>query len=399
DSMITAVDFAARQDAALATADALGLGLLAICSPGSCLGISGSAQGYMRFLSGWDAYETPSLLVLRRGSRPWLLVTSPTVAKMAAQSLAGMDIEWADPDRFAAAILPRLRDGAPKRIGLCGWEEMPAGLWPSVAAGLEDIECVPVADALARLRFVKDAAQREILTEGAAICDAMFARLQRTPVVGRSGFDIKSEVEQVAREAGCERVNSWLTVGRGIDYSRYFHPETQQVAQRGDLLMYGMQLVCRGMWCHAVRTWQVGALDDRRAALQDMAVSLQRQVVEEMRPGADLRRIVRDAYGRARSVVEAAGSDDVTIMRLGHGLGYSYAEPLVTDAFPRSFYDPATDAAGGAPILLEEGMVFEIHPMFMFAEGGAGVGDMVIVGKDGGTFMTASPRALGLLQG
>lgn len=399
--MEATVDFAARQAAALDAAAALGLDRIAVCAPGNCFGINGSAQGYMRFLCGWDSVETPSVMLLRCGLPPSLLVSAPTIFRMACQCLHGIDVDWAEPDSFASKVLDRLHDGAerPQRIGLCGWEELPARLWSDIAAGLEGVECVPVASELARLRLVKDAPQRAILQQGAGICDAMFVRLQETPVVGRSGFAIKSEVEQVAREAGCERVNSWITVGQGIDYSRYFFPETQQVARRGDLLMYGMQLVLDGLWCHAVRTWQIGAPDKRRTALQDMVVAFQQDIVDAMRPGVDLRQIVRDAYSRAAPILVATGSSKVSIMRLGHGLGYSYAEPIVSDAFPRSFYDPASDAGEGPAVPLAEGMVFEIHPMFMFAEGGAGVGDMVMVGRDGGVFMTGAPRALGLLSG
>lgn len=70
---------------------------------------------------------------------------------------------------------------------------------------------------------------------------------------------------------------------------------------------------------------------------------------------------------------------------------------LGTDAFPRSYYDLEKELARSVPGRFERGMIFEIHPIFFYPDGAAGVGDMVEIGADGASLMTQYPRSIGEL--
>ena len=386
---LPSIDYAERRTAALRICLERSLDALLVGAMGSGLGINTQAQGYMRFLTGWDSVDTPSLLLLRPDRRPLLLVASPHMQKMAAQALTDIEVELAAPERYGSHIAPALAGVA--ALGLCGCDELPLRVWSGVAPVLPTKQEPGAAALIAPLRLVKDAAQLERHRRGAAICDRMFARLGEIELVGRPSFAIKADLDHVAMAAGAETLRSWLTVGRSIDYPRYFPAENRQVAAVGDRLIFGMMLTVDGLWTHAVRSFHLGPATDAAHRIQDSVVTFQRETADAMRSGAELAQVARDAYARIEAVYDVIGTRDLRLLRLAHGLGYSYADPIVSDAFPRSFQASDVEAR---PVRLESDMVFELHPLLMFKGGGAGVGDTLLVGPEGGTFLTEFPRAL-----
>ena len=383
------VNFEARRAAALAACAATGLDALLIGAMGSGLGINTQAQGYMRFLADWDSVDTPSLLLLRRDRRPLLFVASPHMQKMAAQSVVGLDVERVDPNDFGrrlASVLERER-----ALGLCGVDELPMRVWRGMEAALSGRSIRDATELVAPLRLVKDSAQLALHRRGAALCDRMFEGLGEIDLVGRPTYAIKADLDHIAWSAGVETLRSWLTVGPSIDYPRYFPAENRQVAAAGDRLMFGMMLTVDGVWTHAVRSFHLGSATARDRRIQDAVVAFQRATADAMRTAADLGEVARDAYARVEAVYDVIGTRDVRLLRLAHGLGYAYADPIVSEAFPRSFQDAPP---AGRSVQLATGMVFELHPLLMFEGGGAGVGDTLVVGPEGGTFLTVFPRAL-----
>ena len=394
--MTVSIDYASRQRAAIAACKELGLDTVVVFAMGSCLGMNTAAQGYMSFLCGWDGIDSPSVLVLKDGRRPWLLVASHRMRMMASENVYDADIEWGDITRYATMIAATLTtDGdAGKGIGICGWDEMPAGLWTEIARVLQGRPRVEVGRTLAELRRVKDGAQLALHRKGADLCDRMFAGLAHMRVAGRFTCDIKAEMEMIARRQGVEYVGSWMTAGNNPDYSRYYPPENRQIARAGEYLLAGVMLVTDGAWSHAVRSFHVGPVDARKRRIQDAVVDFQRCVVESMVPGRDLADVVREAYSRLDAIHDVIGTKDMRMLRLGHGLGCSYTEPVVSDPFPRSFHALEHEAFRSHPVILEPGMLFEIHPIFLFGGGGAAVGDMVLIEEGGGRFLTSFDRSL-----
>ncbi|MGE4220706.1 MAG: M24 family metallopeptidase [Alphaproteobacteria bacterium] len=389
DRSLKPIDYAERRASALRLCLEHGLDALLVGAMGSGLGINTQAQGYMRFLAGWDSVDTPSLLFLHPDRRPLLLVASPHMQKMASQVLAGIDVALAAPEDFGARLATAL--AGVSAVGLCGCDELPLRVWAGIEPVLPPNRDSQAAACIAPLRLVKDDAQLERHRRGAAICDRMFARVGEIELIGRPSFAIKADLDHVALAAGVDGLRSWLTVGRSIDYPRYFAAENRQVAAAGDLLLFGMMLTVDGLWTHAVRSFHLGLATDHAHRVQNAVVTFQRETADAMRHGADLAQVARNAYAAVEGLYDVIGTRDVRLLRLAHGLGYAYADPIVSDAFPRSFQAPDLNAT---PVRLRSGMVFELHPLLMFEGGGAGVGDTLVVGPQGGTFLTAFPRGL-----
>jgi Xaa-Pro aminopeptidase len=67
---------------------------------------------------------------------------------------------------------------------------------------------------------------------------------------------------------------------------------------------------------------------------------------------------------------------------------------LELDPFPRSYYDLEQEFAPARAVTLEAGMVIEIHPIFFYGDGVAGVGNMLEIQRDGVHVLTRFPEGI-----
>lgn len=391
---ITAADYRERRERLLAACNDLALDAILVCANGSCFGLSGTAQGYMSFLCGWNSFDSPSVLILRRGRTPFLLVVHHRMKMMALDRVSEVEIDWIDQDELGTGVARALgaTGTALRRVGICGWEDMSAEPWKTIERGLDGAALIDVKERFVPLRAVKSPAQLAVHRQVAAICDEMFAALAGMRVTGRFTYEIKAELELLARRRGCDFVQHWMTAAAVPDYPRYFHHENRQVPKRGDTLLYGMMMTLEGIWGHAVRCYRIGEPDPRHERIQRAVVDFQHAFIDMMRPGADLGEIVRKGLERSAAINAATGDPKTRMLRLGHALGYSYTDPGLSDAFPRSYYALESERQRSRAFVLQPGMVFEIHPQFYYATGAAGVGDMIEVTDDGARSMTTYRR-------
>lgn len=398
---IPAREFQDRQARLLEACKDLQLDALVIFANGSCFGLSGRSQGHMGFLCGWNSLNSPSALTLRVDQPPHLLVSHHRMKMMAQETVPGVQVDWIDQDSLGIG-LRRVLDtpGRPiRRVGMCGWEDVIAKTWKNIESELGSIERVDIASRIAQLRVVKTPAQLELQREAARLCDGMFDVLGKSAVTGRFTYDIKADIECYARKQGSEFVQHWLTVGSPPDYPRYFPHENWQIPKPGDMLIYGIQILLDGVWGHAVRCYSVGAASERQQKVHKACVDYNHTLTARMKPGASLNAIVRDGFGALMQPLHAAiGPGKIDMLRLGHAMGYSYTEPEVSDPFPRSYYDLQEELARARKVTLQAGMVFQLHPMFFYADGVAGVGNMIEIKDDGPHVLTRFPEDICRLQ-
>jgi Xaa-Pro dipeptidase len=351
----------------------------------------------MGFLCGWNSFDSPSALTLRADQPPHLLVSHHRMKMMALDTAPGLQVDWIDQDSLGTGLRRVLDQSGPSpgRIGTCGWEDVIAKTWKNIETELGNTELIDISSRIARLRAVKSAAQLQMHREAAQLCDGMFDVLARSSVTGRFTYDIKAEIECYAKRQGAEFVQHWLTVGSPPDYPRYFPHENRQVPKHGDMLIYGMQIILDGVWGHAVRCYSVGPAQERQKQVQDAVVDFSRKFLARMKPGTKLNEIVQQGFREMMNPIhEAIGSPKSNMLRLGHGMGYSYTEPEISDPFPRSYYDLEQEFARARAVTLEAGMMFEIHPIFFYGDGVAGVGNMLEIQRDGVHILTRFPEGI-----
>jgi Xaa-Pro dipeptidase len=376
---------------------AAGLDGLVVYAHGSVLGNQSPTHGYLRFLCNFDGHNTPTILILRAGRAPTLISgNKPYLRVQAAEkSLWFTDIRHARPHLFGEEIVAVFGSGGPtrRRIAYLGLNETPAPVWRSLEKGLPGVDWVEdFAPRIDRYRVCKKPLEMTFHRHAAKACDAVFQTLAHEVKTGKPGYRIQAAMEHTARDAGCDYCITWLTVLPRADFARYNREECLRVPQRGDQVLAGILLTYDGHWGHAVRTGTVGKAADDHQRVYDVCREMYEAALERLRPGADLCEVNAAMDG---ALHKHYAEDDVRRSRAGHGLGYSYEDPVLTAAFPNPWDAKGEAAAPRDPLEIRPGMLMELHPnLFVPGVAGAMIGDMVAVTQTGYEVLTEYPRDL-----
>lgn len=372
-----------------------GLKALIVYATGSALGPSSRTHGYMRYLCDWDSHHAPSVLILRPGNPPVLLVPNIFLVFLAQQYFWIKDARFVKiPDfvREIAAVLVQsgLTQGA---VGLVGRNEMPAPVWEGLKDQLPKAEWTDFSRTLDECRVVKDALQIAMHERAAEICDEMFTTLAREIRTPKPAFQLQADMERTARYAGCEYCMTWLTVMPAADYSRFFKEECQRTPQPGDQVFAGIYMIYEGHWGHAIRGGSFGAPTDAQRKVFDIALEMEEAMLARLKPGADLFGIQAAAEAVVHQHYPRADEMKIFRFRHGHGLGLSYEDPIASVPFPQLYDNPPKQKQPALEI--KPGMLFEFHPnLFVPEVAGAVIGDMVTVTAGGPRILNKFPREL-----
>ena len=181
-----------------------GLKLLVVYSNGSSLGTGGRTHGYLRYLCDWDSRSAASVLVLRLGEEPVLLVPNPYFQRLARENMWFEDIRLGPQARLGqeiASILKPLISGNEK-IGYIGRAETPAPVYEALLQGVPGVEWVQADQIINELRVVKDPLAITFHRRAAEICDAMFETFTREARKGKKAYQLQADVEHTARYEG-----------------------------------------------------------------------------------------------------------------------------------------------------------------------------------------------------
>lgn len=381
--------FAARRDALFALARQRALGAVVVFGHGSALGAGTASHGALRFLSGWDSRESPSLLVITP-DRTHLLVGSPFMLPLARQLRRDLVIHDVRPDGWGAVLATLLPSG--EAVGTIGFAEMPLRIHDAMV-GVRPGRDPSLDLELSRLRLLKDEVQLRRHRAAAALCDELFAALGKELSNRRPAWQIQLDLETQARRNGAEYCRTWLTIAPEADYCRYWREETERIPEPGDQVLLGVALTLDGHWGHGIRMGSIGPQKPEHAALAAQVEAMLVAGMAALRPGLPLAGVEAAMEARLRDGALLAAHPDMVRFRGGHGLGFSYEEPLLTEAF-RQHFDRAAPPATDHGIELAGGMLFELHPnIFLPGLGGAALGEMVLVTPEGPECLLRFPRA------
>ncbi|MFH1556805.1 MAG: M24 family metallopeptidase [Pseudomonadota bacterium] len=378
---------AARRAALLDLAGARGCAGIAVFGHGSALGTGTKSHGALRFLSGWDGHESAALLlILPEGAH--LLVASPFMVPLARDLRPDLMVHDVRPDGWGATLGALLPAGA--RLGRVGFEEMPVRIHRDLGGFADG----PALDAdVARLRLVKDAAEQPLHLAAAALCDELFAALGTELSARLPAWQIQLNLEMRARRAGADYCRTWLTIAPQADYCRYWREEALAVPQAGDQVLLGVALTVDGHWGHGIRMGSIGPQSAAHAELAGHVDAMLEAGLAALRPGLPLAGVEAAMEAERLRRGLAAGDPRVRRFRNGHGLGCSYEDPLLTDAF-RQHFDPTAAPVAAPELTLSPGMLFELHPnLFVAGLGGAALGEMVLLSPHGADVLLRFPRS------
>jgi Xaa-Pro dipeptidase len=369
---------------------------LVIYANGSALGSTSKMHGYIRYLTNFDGHNTTAMLVVRPGHEPSLVSgTNPFNLRVLLKDLLWFkDVRTAKPPELGKEIVAILEDGTRRnrRMAFIGLNETPVPVWTSIQKGLPDVEWADFAAQFDKHRIEKDDLQLTFHRRAAEICDAIFQTVQRDVRRGLKGYELQSNMEQTGRRAGAEYCITWLTASPKADYSRFFKEECIRVPQEGDQVLPGIYLTYDGHWGHAIRTGTMGKPKDEHRKIYGIVREMQEACLARLKPGEDLREAVNVMD---KVLYKYYREEDVDRARPGHGLGFSYEDPVVSGAFFHPWEFKNKPPAGANRIELKPGMLMELHPnVFIPGVAGAMIGDMVAVTDTGCEILTEFPRDL-----
>jgi len=346
---------------------------------GGALGAGTKSHGALRYLTGWNGHESASLLVLS-SSGANLILASPFMAPLAAETLPALEpvylpiTDWPDLIRKTAGQ---------DQVEMIGFDELPMGIAQILQPVIRQGDAASAV--LDRMRLIKEPAALGLHRAGAAICDAMFARLPSMVSIGASVTQVQQALEAFAISQGADYCRTWLTVRPVADRPRYWSDEVAGTVSAGDQVLMGIALTVDGHWAHGIRMGSVGPMHPDHARFLDCVARCLQAGLSMARPGValtDLADRMEDAFA---SGVAGLDLSALQRFRFGHGLGMSYEDPILTDAFVQYFGDatPPLRAKGAGGVLVP-GMVLELHPnLFLPGIGGAALGEMVIITEHG----------------
>jgi len=370
---------------------------LVVFANGSALGSASKMHGYLRYLVNFDGHNTTAILVLRPGHEPTLVSsTNPFNMRILLRDLLWFkDVRTAKAPALGQEVVKVLdagKDGVGRRIGYIGYNETPAPVWRDLESGLPGVEWVDYAPEIDKRRIEKDDLQLTFHRRAAEICDAIFQTVQREVRSGLKSYQLLSAMEHTARFEGAEYCLPWLTVAPKADYGRFYKEESLRVPQEGDQVLSGIYLTYDGHWGHAIRTGTVGKPTDDHRKAYDVVREMEEACLARLKPGEDL---VEAVWAMDDVLHKYYREEEVDRARPGHGLGFSYEDPLITSAFFHPWEFPNRPARGTHRIELKPGMLMELHPgLFLPNVSGATLGDMVAITDSGYEILTEYPRDL-----
>jgi len=357
--------------------------ILAWGEPRGSLGLL-STRNDVGYLVEWPIRQPGTgsvLLVFSLANDPTLLVSGPNYAQRYAERKTGLTtVRQCDPSQFVNEAVRVLEEtgNTDSTVGVTDIESLPTWFTRDLkATALEISDVTHIVD---EIRAQKSPLQRDRLRTAAEVVDMMFEELELVTDVGTSSGEIMDRLETVARSAGAEFANVWISSGPlGGEIPEFERRDGSSSLETGDLVVCGIHAVVDNHWGHAIRPVSIGSPTARHRELFDVVDGARDVVLDKAVPGTE----VSDLYTEVQDVYESAGYQGS--FRSVHGLGVRYGGP---PRFPQPG-SGSTDTMG----TLESGMVFELHPNVRDTEddGFCAMGDAVLVTDNGAELLNEYP--------
>lgn len=377
-----------------AAAKAAGLAAVVVFSHGARSGVG--THGNLRYLLDWTSWGAPTMLVLPLDGEPAVAVPGPFDVPWMEELCPWLnDVRLETPGRqglLARAILAE--KGIRGAIGLIGASELEHGVYSELTAPDERWSFHPADDLLQRQRVVKDTYGLARMRRAAAICDAMFASLAEALQTPRlPAWKAQAVMNSTALMEGAETTFNWVVAGKLPDRTRGRREENLAPIEAGDCVVAAVIMTYAGYFGHALRMFSIGEPAEEQLRVWSVVHEAQERAAALLRPGVSAGLVAPAAEEVLFSHFPDAREGDVRRFQVAHFIGLDYAEYPTALIGRRLGEKVGADGAGEAPdVMFERGMTMEIHPNVRPPGMGLGaVGDIFLVGSEGGERLTAFP--------
>ncbi|HEY1504973.1 MAG TPA: M24 family metallopeptidase [Stellaceae bacterium] len=283
-----------------------------------------------------------SALVLRADGTERLIVTPAYDAERAV--LRRPDLPLTATDDLTAAIAELLRQHAPGRIATTGLGAMPHDL----AMRLLDVvgkDALPFDDAVNEVTAPKTDEEIANARKAVAIAEQAHEHMLAVAHAGMRECDLAVEMNLFAKGLGAN--DNFLMLSGG-PHQQGVGASSNRPLQRGDVIIAESTPAFDGQFGQICRSASVGTPSNVLAEKYALVVRAMTAGIEIIRPGIK----VSDVAGAIDAVLTDAGYEKYNrppyMNRRGHGMGAGSMAP--------------GDIAIENPAILEEDMVFVVHP-------------------------------------
>ncbi len=253
-----------------------------------------------------------------------------------------------------------------------------AATWFALRDGLgDDVELVRAADAVDRLRAIKDDDELAHLCEAARLTDAAFAAATERFTPGMSERQGAELVREALRDVGSDGEAFDTIVAAGPNAAKPHHAPSDRAIQPGEPVIIDMGARVNGYNGDLTRTICLGSPGAELVKVYNAVLEAQLAGLGAIRAGVpasapDLAtREVFASHGLERHVIHSAG----------HGLGLRVHE--------------APSVRNTSQAILESGNVVTMEPgLYIEGWGGVRIEDVAVVRNDGHDNITASPKGI-----
>jgi Xaa-Pro dipeptidase len=336
----------------------------------------------MYYLTGlpFHLMERPTLLLIKPGSDPVLVLPELESAKLAAAPYAVRPVTFGDnpelwPQAFAQAA--GLLGGSSNKIGL-----EPTRLRVLELRYLENAcpgsQFVSAENILAGLRMQKDANELSAMREAVRIAqEALKATIPHIQA-GMSEKQLSAELVAQLLRAGTEPEMPFQPIVSGGPNSANPHASpSDRLLQPRDLLVIDWGAAYHGYFSDLTRTFAIGQVEPEYERIAELVLQANAAGRAAGKPGI----VAGDVDRAARKVIADAGYGPFFTHRTGHGLGMEGHEP------PYMF--------GENKLILAPGMTYTVEPgIYLPNRGGVRIEDDVVVTANGSESLSDMRREL-----
>lgn len=250
-----------------------------------------------------------------------------------------------------------------------------------------------IAPATMAQRMVKSPAEIALITHGANVADVGGYAIRDAVKEGVREIDVAMagrdamEAEIAKRFPDAEYRDTWVWFQSGINTDGAHNPVTGRRLKRGDILSLNCFPMISGYYTALERTMFVGECDPASLKIWQANVAAHEYGMSLLRPGnscADITAKINDFLAER----------DLLQYRT---FGYGHSFGVLSHYYGR---EAGLELREDIDTVLEPGHVISMEPMLTIAEGQPGAGgyrehDILVIGEDGATDITAYPYGPG----
>jgi Xaa-Pro aminopeptidase len=373
------------------------LAALVIFSHGARSGVG--THGYLRYLLDFSSGGPPAVMVLPLDDAPTVCVTAPYDPPWVRELCPFIDdVRLVDPGAQGRLVRRVLEQRNVRgRIGLIGAGPLDHGVYAELTMPHSSWTFASSDELLNRQRVVKDGYALARLRRAAAICDTMFGELAealRTPDL--PVWKAQALLSAVAFTEGAETSLNWIVAGVRPDRTRGRREENMAPILRGQRVVASVTITYAGYYGHTLRTYCIGDPSAEHERAWQAVADAQTAVAAGLRPAENARLLPLVAEDVLFEHFPDARHGDRRRFQPTHFIGLDYAEyPTALTSRPPQHDRELADTRPLGDYPLSAGMTIEVHPnVCPPGVGLAALGDIFIVGEDGGERLTTYPSAL-----